>query len=262
MSDEKPWLEQGGPEDVTALLAAARAEEPDPRSVGRTLAAVGVGAAAVTAATHATGATLGSAAIGSATKGAASAGSLLFVLKWGAVGAAVAVTTVVAGTVVVERVSPEAPPRPVPASAAAERAVVPRVAAPVAPVVEVREEPSPAAEPLPPIVPQTPKAPVPTEPEPAPPAVGSSERMLREVAAVDHARALLGRGDARGSLAALDSYARDFPERRFEPESLYIRMEAERALGDGAGARRTAEQLLASFPRAPQAARARVLLGR
>jgi hypothetical protein len=59
---------------------------------------------------------------------------------------------------------------------------------------------------------------------------------------------------------ALDVYDAAFPERRFAPEALYLRMEALGRLGDVAGRRAVAERLLATFPRAPQSARAKMVL--
>ena len=86
--------------------------------------------------------------------------------------------------------------------------------------------------------------------------------MLEEVRAIDRARSALARGDGRATLAALESYRNGFSERRFEPEALYLRMEALGRIGDTAGAKAAAERLLAAYPNAPQAARAKVVAGR
>jgi hypothetical protein len=84
--------------------------------------------------------------------------------------------------------------------------------------------------------------------------------MLEEVSGIDRARSALARGDARGTLAAIDSYESKFDERRFEPEALYLRMEALGRLGDKAGESAAARRLVTAFPNAPQAARAKLVL--
>jgi len=81
--------------------------------------------------------------------------------------------------------------------------------------------------------------------------------MLEEVRAIDRARSALGSGDYAGTVSALDAYAVAFPARRFEPEALYLRMEALRRAGDAARARTVAAELLSRFPSSPQAARAK-----
>jgi len=81
-----------------------------------------------------------------------------------------------------------------------------------------------------------------------------------EVAAIDAARAALRRGDPASVTAILNAYASRFANRHFEPEALYLRMEALGREGDTDGQRSAAARLLAEFPSAPQAARARAVL--
>lgn len=79
---------------------------------------------------------------------------------------------------------------------------------------------------------------------------------------MDRARTTLAAGRAAETLSVLDEYERRFRERRFAPEALYLRMEAFVSLGQTAQARATAERLLASYPKSPHGARARVILSK
>jgi len=273
MSDEKRWLEGDAPDGIRELLVAARAEEPGARSAERALVALGVSSAVIAGASHATAAALPAAAA-SATKGTYAATSLGFFLKWSMVGAVSGVATFGAAHVAMRALEP---PKVPPAAVAA----APLDMARATEAVRTAKAPETAPEATNEDVAEAPSVPVApaatknervtaviddanagsggaiekTEPSP------ESRRMLAEVAAVDRARTLLGRGDARGALAALDAYGVQFPERRFEPEALYLRMEAETRLGDVAAARAAATRLIAGYPMAPQAARAKVLLG-
>jgi TolA-binding protein len=98
------------------------------------------------------------------------------------------------------------------------------------------------------------------DPVPATDAPVAAERLAEEVALVDRARGALARGDASAAVAALDAYEAHFTERRFAPESLYLRMESLLALGRAADARAVAARLAAAHPTSPQAARARQVL--
>ncbi len=88
-----------------------------------------------------------------------------------------------------------------------------------------------------------------------------AERLAEEVALVDRARGALARGDARGTLGALDDYDARFTPRKFVPEALYLRMEALLRLGQTSAARAVAERLATNYPSSPNAARARQVLG-
>ena len=62
------------------------------------------------------------------------------------------------------------------------------------------------------------------------------------------------------TLALLDDYDRRYPEHRFAPEALYLRLEALVQSGRTAEAREVAERLVSAYPKSPQSARARLLL--
>jgi hypothetical protein len=72
-----------------------------------------------------------------------------------------------------------------------------------------------------------------------------------EVRSLDAARARLGAGDASGALRLLVQHRQRFGTGSFGPEALFLQMQAERALGDGTAARRTARQILEQFPSGP-----------
>jgi TolA-binding protein len=110
-----------------------------------------------------------------------------------------------------------------------------------------------------PPAPAAPPAPRKREAERAEPPL-DAERLAEEVRAVDRARALVAQGRAADALAALDDYDHRFAIRRFAPEALYLRMEAELTAGRKPAARETAERLLTRYPKSPQAPRARQVL--
>jgi outer membrane protein assembly factor BamD (BamD/ComL family) len=86
------------------------------------------------------------------------------------------------------------------------------------------------------------------------------ETLTEEVRQVDRARVALAAGRPAQTLAVLEEYERHFPQHRFAPEALYLRMEALMSLGRAAEARLAAERLLANYPGAPNGARARAVL--
>jgi hypothetical protein len=267
MTDVKRWVEDGASEPVRELLAAAREEQPAEAGVQRTLVALGMGSAVATTASHAAG----SAGAATLAKGATGAGTLAVVTKWGAIGALGAMTTFGAVQVASKVLEPPQAATAAPPPRAAAQTGSHMAAAPP-PVVAEQTSREPEAEPevvepsTPAAAVRGPKGPTAAAPERTLPeqtqTAAEAERMLEEVRAIDRARSALARGDGRGTLAALDSYRSGFSERRFEPEALYLRMEALGRLGDSAGAKAAAERLLAAYPNAPQAARARVVAGR
>lgn len=262
MTDVKRWVDDGASEPVRTLLAAAREERPDEAGVQRTLVAIGLGSAVATGASHAAG------GAGAATlaKSATGASTLALVTKWGAIGALGAVTTFGAVEMTTHAFSPA--PANVPVTAPVARPMGVRRVERYEPYIAADQPaPEPAA--------AEPAAPPITAPAVrAAPSLGQeraaleradnaaeSERILEEVRVIDKARSALASGDGRATLAALDSYGKGFSARRFEPEALYLRMEALERLGDAPGAKTAAERLLAAFPNAPQAARARIVAG-
>jgi hypothetical protein len=297
MSDPKPWMEEGPPEAVGRLLEAASAERPPEASLSRALTALGLGASATGAATTAGAATAGaSTAAGTTMTGAAgvvSAGKATSVVvtgalvKWGLVGGAL-VAASVAGTAVVRRGAvlgaAERPHLAVAVRDATTRAVArssasgsPKAAeaspnaAEASPNAATGASPSPSvatASATTPSVVSRPSvraahkallASAATASEPTSPL--DAERLAEEVALVDRARGALARGDAQGTLKALDDYDAHFSPRKFAPEALYLRMEALLRLGQTSAARAVADRLATNYPSSPNAARARQVLG-
>jgi hypothetical protein len=240
MKDERADSEKD--ELRSRLVRAGAAERPSPRSMSRTLSALGLGATTVGIA---------------ASAGALGAGdtisklTLAIVGKWAGVGLA---TGVVAASVAhgVARLpsSPSVPSPTAPVSGS------PHVA-PSTPRIAPSASPSP----------RDTSSPAPMVRLPAPKST-VSEVVLRaplaaELVLVDRGRALLQGGDPQAALSALDRYEREFADPRLLPEVLYLRMDAFERLGMTSRATAAARQLVQGFPRSPHAARARnVLAGR
>jgi hypothetical protein len=85
--------------------------------------------------------------------------------------------------------------------------------------------------------------------------------LAAEVAALEVARSALNRGDAPGSLRALDDYDRAFPRGMMRQEAVLLRIEALANNGDTKGARALADKFLAANPKSPHAQRIRRLVG-
>ena len=247
MNDERPSAFHGTSSLGSTLLSAGRDEWPSEEALARTLTAVGAGAAVVAVTGAAAGAGLSA---GTAAKGSAMIVSFGSVMKWLGVGALSGV--VVAG--VAHGVTPKPPPR-----AVVERAAP--VAAPRAHALEAARAREPKAELTPPLADEARK---PVVARAAPRALAdpvlSNAPLAAEVALVDRARASLASGSPARALEDLRDYETAFREPRLEPEVLYLRMEAELAAGNQAGARRVAAESLRRFPRSPHAARARQVL--
>jgi hypothetical protein len=273
MSEPKRWLEEGAPRDVEQLFRAAQSEQPDVASLARTLTALGVGLATASVAP----------AAGAATAKLASplTGGLL--VKWGAVG--VTLGALAAGAATITRDAPPAARAPNSAHGAAP-SVGARAPAPASDPSgsprEAPDAPAPFAVEAGPFssarapVTVPPAARTPVKPGPAlgaprrvaPAAAAAAatpldaETLADEVKSVERARAALAAGRAAESLSRLDDYERRFPEQRFGPEALYLRMEALVSLGRTAHARSAATRLLAQYPNTPQSARALAMLSK
>jgi hypothetical protein len=220
-------------------------------------------------------------------KGAIGSAPAALAIKWGLLGIVTAIATAGTATVVWKNVRPSpseemarssVAPATAPRATPAVRSVETPVASPqeAAPPVEreaadpARPSRTPAArgtslEPAPRAVPVGPAA---HAAEPAAPpashevaeASETAPALAGEVAVIDAARADLRRGDPASAIATLNAYTNHFAVRHFEPEALYLRMEALGRGGDAEARRAVAERLLAEFPGAPQAARARAVL--
>lgn len=253
MSEPKRWTDEAPPELIGRLIDAASHEQPPEGSLSRSLSRVGLAAGAA-----GTVATTGAASSASTVAAKATLATVAPWLKWTVLAGVVGTT---GGAWVATR-APEPKiahaARPVPAPTPPRAAPAPAHDAPRgAPSLPSAE---PTAEPASPPAPAVPVAPRKREVERAEPPL-DAERLAEEVRAVDAARALVAAGRASDALAALDDYEREFAIRRFAPEALYLRMEAELTAGRQGAARETATRLLSRYPKSPQAPRARQVLG-
>jgi hypothetical protein len=281
MTDPKRWIDDGAPDDVRELLVAASQEQPHRGSTERALTALGAsGALAAARSAGAAPAVKGAGAV-LAGKAAISPAPAALAIKWGLLGVVTALATAGTATVVWKNARPspaQATARSSVAPAIAPRATstIPPVGAPVPPAEETapadREgtEAAPSAwtppsrgaslEPVPRAVAAVPAPRAVEAIHESAEAHETAPALAGEVAVIDEARADLRRGDPASALATLNAYVSRFAIRHFEPEALYLRMEALGRQGDDEGRRKVAERLLAEFPGAPQAARARAVL--
>lgn len=261
MSELRRWEQDGASDAIARMLQAARGERPSEASLARSIAAASVGAVTATT-TAAAGATLGK--IGSSSAVATKALGLLsgfHALKWLLVGALL-------GSVVMATV--QAPRSATPSKTAEQKRepTKPRVAAPTPRSASDASPASPSAAsvPAPEPVPATsertlpPGSARPTDGARRAPALVESEHLADEVRIIDEATRALNGGAATRALTLLDAYDRSYPERRFAPEALYLRMESLTQLGRGGEARSIAKRLVNAYPTSPQASRARALL--
>lgn len=260
MTDPERFLDHP-PSELGALLLRAGTEEgPSPRSLQRTLSALGVGVTALGAAGSASAlgaaaGTAGTAGIGSAGAAAAAgvkvAGSLgaVVLAKWAGVGVASGIAVALA----VHGVSRSEASAPVAAVTSAQVAAAPSAEVVVAP-------PAPRGAAVEAVV-TPPVAAVASEAKPSRAVVVEEERapLAAEVAFVDRGRASYQRGDLFGADRALSGYEREFAEPRLLPEVLYLRMEIAARRGERARAVALAERILQQHARSPHVARARAV---
>lgn len=225
------------------LLRASADEQPNAAGMQRTLAALGVSSAILTA-TSAAGAATAPAL------GTSKAVTATLLAKWIGVGLVGGVGLASAAAVVTTpSVAPSAPvavisAAPPPASSAPSVAVPARIEVAPAPSVSSSTRSVLAAPPV------------------ARPDIVAEEGvpLAAEVTFVDRARADLAAGKTAQALHALGDYEVKFPEARLLPEVLFLQLETYERLGRTTEARRAAERLVGGFPRSPHAARARELL--
>jgi hypothetical protein len=267
VSVPKRWIDDGAPEPVRELLIAASGELPGEASARRTLVALGVSGALATGASGAAGAAVarGAASVAAAAKSGTTAGAISLALKWGFVGAVSAVASAGVATIAFSRATPQAEVASKPARA--ERPATASIPGPQATNAAPEEAPAATSEvPPAPIITAVPRTHAINGPATMPdradiaPLKDETTGMMEEVSMIDHARAAVARGDALAALDTLDAYAARFKVRRFEPEALYLRMEALGRAGDREGRRRVAQRLLTAFPSSPQCERAREAL--
>lgn len=255
MNDPERLL-RSSPDGLSARLLRAGADEaPAPRSLERTLAALG--AASTALGTAGTAGALGASST-AGVLGAAGGGKVVTTLtlvslaKWAGVGVASGVAVSLAAHVATR--APES--RSAPAAASVVSAEV-RTVRPFDHVAKAPEPRSPSPETsvtveARPLVPPTPPSHVVDERARAP--------LAAEVTFVDRGRALFQRGDSAGALTALGDYEQRFPEPRLLPEVLYLRMEALSLSGDRPRASDIARRIVRDYGKGPHAARARAVL--
>jgi hypothetical protein len=241
-----------------SLLSAATDEEPPPSLLAHTLASAGL--AGAVAAAEGVGAGLGStpskavAFGGKATSGSVPAAATTASAGiWGATLKVVGVAAL-GGTIAASAAFELAPARPELARASVATAKAHVAEAPVSSVEGTAHA------------------------DAAPPAATSSTfsqgrrhrsaaqrspadtRLREEARLIDEARAALAAGDTAGTLRALEAHRQSFARPLFEPEALFLRMQALRLQGQGSAARRVGERLLSKSPNGPHAASVRAFL--
>jgi hypothetical protein len=222
---------------ATALMRSVRRDAPSPHARAAALSAIGIGAAALPAATSA-----------AAAAGKAIGVTALGVVKSIAIGAGTAV--VVLG--VAHRMSNPPPPPPALVEPAAKVAVAapPVRPLPPAPPTMVVTEPV--------VVQPTAVKAAPAQPAAEPLRAESS--LADEVAALDEARAAARGHDAVGALALLDAYQRDFPAGVLAVEASVLRVEALAQSGQTDRALALGRALLQRSPSGPHADRIRSIV--
>jgi hypothetical protein len=265
MKDPERFSDRHSSAFARSLLAGASDEEPPPGLLGRTLGSIGAaGVMSLTAEAHATATTSGAAVAGSGAPGMAATG---------AVAAKGMLVTFVKGVGIGGTVAALA------TGAAFELQQGTSHSPSTAPVVGASETRRPKQAPKAAVKERTPEAertispdelPVVETPEPAPmrdPRGAATERggdshtaLRDEALLIDRAREAVASGDGGAALRALEDHRTKFKSPVFQPEALYLRLQALRLLGNDAAARLVAKRLLAAYPNGAQAASARAFL--
>lgn len=265
MTDPERFSDRHSSAVARALLAGACDEEPPPWLLRRTLGTIGAaGAVSLAAEAHATVTTSGAAVSGSGATGVATTsavaakGVLVTVVKGVGIGGAfVALAT---GAAFELREGASQTPRPAPAVDVAE------IRSPRKAREAALQERSPESERH--ISPDELPLLEPSEParmrdphQAATERGGASDTVLRDEARfIDRAREAVASGNGRVALRVLEEHRARFKSPVFQPEALYLRLQALRLLGNEAAARLVAKRLLATYPNGPQAASARAFL--
>jgi hypothetical protein len=258
MTEPKRWAEDGASAVVGQLLRAAAEEQPTSHSLERALAGV-------TAAGVVTGSASAAAGSVATAKGMPLASAIF--AKWMLYGV---VATLTAGGLGLgaRRLLQAAPAAPSPAQGAAlalpsTQTLPSAQALRDSPSTEAPTDARPAratAPAAPGVRASHPSSVAQASSAPAVEPVLDAAALAQETQLVDHARAELGAGHAGAALATLDEYQARFPQPRYAPEALYLRMEALLASGNAAAARQVAGRLASRYPNGPHAARAEALL--
>jgi hypothetical protein len=265
MTDPERFSDRHSCSFARALLAGARDEEPAPWLLRRTLGSIGAaGAVSLAAEAHATVTTSGSAVAGSGATGAVTTGAvaakgvLATVVKSVGIGGAVAALATGAAFELQQEASQS--PNTAPAVDAAE------IRSPKRTREAAMQERSPESERTIspdelPLLQTSEPAPMRDPQQAAAERGGASDTVLRDEARlIDRAREAVASGNGGGALRVLEEHRTRFKSPVFQPEALYLRLQALRLLGNEAAARQVAKRLLAAYPNGPQAASARAFL--
>jgi hypothetical protein len=88
----------------------------------------------------------------------------------------------------------------------------------------------------------------------------NASTLAAEAAMIDRARRALAAGSPARSVELLDRYDRESPTHALAPDAQALRVQAEKARGNDAAARKLAEEFLASHPNDPHSERVRRVL--
>jgi hypothetical protein len=244
MSQPENWTDE-----ERELLQSAELDAPAPNAQNRTLAALGIGGAALSGSVAVAGSAK-AASLAAATPKAAVATTVSGggkALLFGKLLAIVVAGGVVGGAALHYR-SPASPPPAVAARAhqpakafEAARGTATPVAAPPNPAVAPEAAPSVSRASV-----AAPRA----EPD-----------ITLEIEALDRARSAQGRGDFATALGELDRYDRTFKLGRLRPEALVLRIQTLLGKGDAAGAKALGSRFLARYPESPLSPRIQKLIG-
>ena len=271
MSGPRRLLDETDDEFVVGLLRAAQKQAPRRSSVNKTLLALGTSASVLGG--HAAGAAAAGAAGGTGSS-ALAAPLVKLAVKWTllggvAMGTAVTVvdlkpgadthaseTTLAPSTSVRVHETPKRrspPARPVP-SAQPESVAAVDTAVPVEQRAVPVEQPAVIGRSEIAASPRHPSVASPRHPRVAPQA---REQLAQEVALLDRAARALNDHEFEQALALTDQYLTRFVSGRLEPEARYLKMQAQRGMGDRSGASDEASRLLRVSPDGPHARAAR-----
>jgi hypothetical protein len=249
MKDPVRLLDEGATAAELSLLRAGMSEEPSEQSAQRlaTLLGLAGGAAAFTTATK-------SSAAGAVARGAASK----MAAKWLVLGA----LGVAGGAAIVFAARPGAheAPRRGAGAPAAHRVDESRVA-PVPTALPGEGAQTPQAEAARALPAEATVSPIAQDRASEGSARASTPSIAREIAALDVARRLLGSGNPRGALGALDDYEAQAKTGMLRQEATLLRIEALAGAGETSAARRLAHRFLQNHPHSPHENRVRALVG-
>lgn len=243
MSDER--LSRQADSLMGRLLAAGDRDEPSPRTMNKTLLAMGVVSGLGGASSAASATTVGAVAI----------------VKWVAIGAIVGASVSVAGGAIVDHARAVNAARERAPSVSPTRASAANTVAPESALSPETPPPGPSASATPASPPRAAFALVPDETEPAPSASSKRDMLKDEAAVIERAGNAVRRHDGPGALAALGEYRQRFPHGQLSLEASVLEVDALVASGQRDAAKRAAQRFLAAHPESPSAKHLRSIAG-